>query len=142
MLAVSVRNRLKPAPGFSLAPRVAAVAEELEALACDLEDEGLELDPACAVSCLQLLTDSSESLLLNDVRPAEDTRARIRRIRGGFAPAPPPLETSPRSVASSRDSSTADARAAMGTPSPRQLLPRAPRRRSAGRGRARDRSRR
>ncbi len=88
-LAVSVRNRLEPTPGFPLAPRVAAVAQDFEALACDLEDESLGLDPTCAVSCLQLLTDSVESPLLNHVLPAEDIRARLRQIRAGFAPPPP-----------------------------------------------------
>lgn len=83
-LAVSARNRLKPAPGFSLATRVAAAAEELEALASELEDEELSLDPACAVRCLQLLTNGTDSPLLNDLLPAEDVRVRIHQIRAGF----------------------------------------------------------
>ena len=37
--------------------RVLAAAEELEALASELDDEELELDPACAVACMRLLTD-------------------------------------------------------------------------------------
>jgi hypothetical protein len=83
-LAASVRNRLTPVPGFSLATRVAAAAEELEALASELEDEDLSFDPACAVRCLELLTNGMDSPLLNDLLPAEDVRAGIRQIRAGF----------------------------------------------------------
>jgi hypothetical protein len=85
-LAASVRNRLTPAPGFSLATRVAAAAEELVALASELEDEKLALDPECAVRCLELLTNGTDSPLLNDLLPVEDVRVRIRQIRGGFEP--------------------------------------------------------
>lgn len=83
-LAASARNRLEPAPGFSLAARVAAVAEELAALASELENEELALDPQCAVRCLELVTNCTDSPLLNELLPAEDVRVRIRQIRAGF----------------------------------------------------------
>ena len=83
-LAASVRSRLKPAPGFSLPTRVAAVAEELAALADELENEDLALDPQCAVRCLVLLTDCTDSPLLNELLPAQDVQVRIRQIRAGF----------------------------------------------------------
>ena len=59
-------------------------AEELEALACELEDEELALDPACAVACMRLLSDVSESPLLNPALPPELLRSRVRQIRSGF----------------------------------------------------------
>ena len=71
-------------PGFPLAPRVAGAAEELVALASELEDEELALDPECAVRCLELLTNGTDSPLLNDLLPAEDVQVRIRQIRAGF----------------------------------------------------------
>jgi hypothetical protein len=83
-IAASVRIRLTPVPGYSLATRVAAVAEELDALASQLEDEELALDPACAVRCLELLTRGTDSPLLNHLLPEEDVRVRIRQIRAGF----------------------------------------------------------
>jgi hypothetical protein len=66
--------------------RIAPAAEELEGLACQLEDRGLELDPVCAVACMRLLTDPIESPLLNPGLPAEDLRSRVRQIRAGFRP--------------------------------------------------------
>ena len=83
-LAASARNRLEPVPGFSLAPRVAAVVEELASLASDLENEELVLDPQCAVRCLELLTNFTDSPLLNELLPAQDVQVRIRQIRAGF----------------------------------------------------------
>jgi hypothetical protein len=83
-LAASVRNRLTPLTGFPLATRVAAAAEELVALASELEDEELVLDPMCAVRCMQLLTNTADSPLLNDLLPEENVRAWIRQIRAGF----------------------------------------------------------
>ncbi len=83
-MAASVRSRLKPAPGFPLPTRVAAVAEELAELADELENEDLALDPQCAVRCLVLLTDFTDSPLLNELLPAQDVQVRIRQIRAGF----------------------------------------------------------
>jgi hypothetical protein len=64
--------------------RVALAAEELEALACELEADELALDPVCAVACMRLLSDVSESPLLNPALPPEDLRSRVRQIRSGF----------------------------------------------------------
>jgi hypothetical protein len=66
--------------------RVLAACDELEGLACELEDEGLVLDPACAVACLRLLSDVAASPLLNQELPAELLRSRASQIRAGFAP--------------------------------------------------------
>jgi len=61
------------------------VADELEALAAELDDETLELDPVAAVACVRLLRDPEVSPLLTGA-PPEEIRAGIRRIRAGFAP--------------------------------------------------------
>jgi hypothetical protein len=82
-LAASIR-RLLMDPGLALEERVVAAAQELEALASELDDGRLALDPLCAVECLQLLTDGVESPLLNAALPADDVRSRIRRIRSGL----------------------------------------------------------
>ena len=47
-------------------------------------DDGLELDPACAVACQRLLSDLGASPLLNASRPPEELRSRVRQIRAGF----------------------------------------------------------
>jgi hypothetical protein len=78
-----VRGRLHEATLFADA-RVLVVADELEALASDLEDEALTLDPAAAVACMRLLSDLSGSPLLNKAMPATDLRSRVRQIRSGF----------------------------------------------------------
>ena len=64
-----------------------AVAGELDALAFELEDGDLELDPAAAVACMRLLSDVPRSPLLNRELPTEDLRSRVLRIRCGFRPA-------------------------------------------------------
>jgi hypothetical protein len=85
-LAALVRARLAdPGPGFE--PRVADAAEELEALAAELEDPSLALDPACAVACTRLFGDPERSPLLNPALPGDELRGRVLRIRAGFAPA-------------------------------------------------------
>ena len=71
-------------PGLLYEARVLAAAEELEALASELDDEELELDPACAVACTRLLSDVAASPLLNSTLPPEDLRSRVVQIRSGF----------------------------------------------------------
>jgi hypothetical protein len=83
-LASSIRSLLGETRSTAL-NRVAVLADELEALASELADAELALDPHCAVLCEHLLTDGSESPLLNPALPIEDAVARVRRIRGGFA---------------------------------------------------------
>jgi len=61
-----------------------AAAEELAALADELEDEALELSPECAVACSRLCSDPSASPLLNLELPQDELRWRARRIRSGF----------------------------------------------------------
>ena len=82
--AALIRSRL-PQPGLDGEARAAA-AEELDALARELDDCSLDLDPAAAVACMRLLTDLGESPLLNSALPPEDLRSRIRQIRSGFRP--------------------------------------------------------
>jgi hypothetical protein len=67
-------------------PQVAAAVEDLRALAGELEDEQLELDPACAVACSRLLTDSTSSPLLNAELPIDEVRSRVLQVRRGFHP--------------------------------------------------------
>jgi hypothetical protein len=64
--------------------RVFAVADDLEALAVDLEDDDLTLAPAAAVACMRLLSDVARSPLLNRELSTEDLRARVLQIRCGF----------------------------------------------------------
>jgi hypothetical protein len=84
--AALIRGRL-PQPGVIVEPRIAVVADELEALAAELEDVALVLDPALAVACMRLLSDLAESPLLNRAMSPEDLRSRVRRIRSGLRPA-------------------------------------------------------
>ncbi len=80
VLADHVRSWLRePTP-----ERIRAAAPELEALAAELDDDGLTLDPVSAVVCVRLLT-YPESPLLNTARPPEELRARVSQIRSGFA---------------------------------------------------------
>jgi hypothetical protein len=72
--------------------RIAAVAHELEALATELEDDSLALDPAAAVATMRLLSEP-ESPLLDRAAPTEELRSHIRRIRSGFKPRPLPSGT-------------------------------------------------
>jgi hypothetical protein len=84
--AASIRRLLRR-PDLVTAARVRELAEELEALASELGDGGLALDPACAVDCMRLLDDPVESPLLNPALPPAGLHARISRIRSGFTPA-------------------------------------------------------
>lgn len=83
--AALVRGRLGDATVTDDA-RVLAAADDLQALAHDLDDDRLLLDPASAVACMRLLSDVSRSPLLNRALPAEDLRSRVRQIRCGFRP--------------------------------------------------------
>ena len=60
------------------------LAEELAALASELEDPGLALDPACAVACMRLLSDPASPLFDPDAFDAE-VRGRVTRIRSGLS---------------------------------------------------------
>ena len=81
--AAMIRSSLRP-PGPVLEGPAIAATEELEALASELEDDELALDPACAVACLRLLSDPVGSPLLNPELSFEDMRSRVRQIRSGF----------------------------------------------------------
>ena len=83
--ASSIRSRL-PRPGVAVDARIVAAADVLEALAAELEDENLELDPAAAVACMRLLSDPTDSPLLNLLIPPENLRSRVCQIRAGFRP--------------------------------------------------------
>lgn len=64
--------------------RVLVVADELEALASELENPELALEAAAGVACARLLSDVARSPLLNPALPAEDLRSRVRQIRSGL----------------------------------------------------------
>jgi hypothetical protein len=82
--AALIRARLQhPAGAVDL--RGVSVREELEALATELEDAALSLDPACAVACMRLLTDVESPFFAPD--GIADLRARVRQVRAGFEPA-------------------------------------------------------
>jgi hypothetical protein len=79
-LSRAIRTRLELGEN----PRITVAADDLAALADELADEELDLDPACAVACSRLLTDDATSPLINLHLPAEDVRSRVRQIRRGF----------------------------------------------------------
>jgi hypothetical protein len=81
--AAIIRNYLQPSVVGAPALRDEA-AVELEDLAGELEDDDLELDPACAVACLRLVTEPTQSPLLNSAMPRESLRSSAHRIRSGF----------------------------------------------------------
>ncbi len=66
--------------------RVTVASAELEALALELEDEELALDPASAVACGRLLAEVASNALLNGGLPQEVLRSRVIQIRRGFGP--------------------------------------------------------
>ena len=80
-LAASIRIRLRE----PVDPRICLAVGDLEALASELDDEGLTLDPVCAVACARLLSDTAGSALLNPALPPEQLRSSVRQIRAGFA---------------------------------------------------------
>ena len=79
-LSLVIRSRLE----LGANPRVVANAEDLSALADELGDPQLELEPACAAACSRLLTDELASPLINYTLPADDVRSRLVQIRSGF----------------------------------------------------------
>lgn len=76
----AVYRRITPEP----AARACGLADDLEILARDLDDEKLELDPLAAVMCERLLSEGPACLAPASV---VDTRACIRRVEAGFSPA-------------------------------------------------------
>jgi hypothetical protein len=86
-LASSIRWRLEHASAFADPDgRLLRVVPELTALADELDDETLELDPLRAVECERLLTDGVTSPLVEATASTDDLFAWICRIRAGFAP--------------------------------------------------------
>jgi hypothetical protein len=67
--------------------RIAAVARDLDALATELEDDTLALDPAAAIACMRLLSEP-ESPLLDRGAQADELRSRVLQIRSGFKAQP------------------------------------------------------
>ena len=80
-LAASIRLRLSE----PIDPRICLAVGDLEALASELDDDGLTLDPVCAVACARLVSDMAGSALLNPALPSEQLRSSVRQIRAGFA---------------------------------------------------------
>jgi hypothetical protein len=72
--------------------RIADVAQDLEALAEELEDDSLDLDPDAAVAAMRLVTET-ESPLLHRAASAAELRSRVLQIRSGFKPHPLSSET-------------------------------------------------
>jgi hypothetical protein len=69
--------------------RLERVADELEALASELEDDELALDPVCAVACTRLLADLAATPLPRRDVSQDVLRGHVRRVRSGFARRPP-----------------------------------------------------
>lgn len=83
-LSASVIRGTLAHAGPGLEARIAGAAEELEALASELDDPELVLDPRAAVACARLLGDVEGSPLLNRALPPEELRSRVCQIRSGF----------------------------------------------------------
>ena len=83
-LSRTIRARLE----FAEDPQIAANAAQFAALAEELDDPLLELDPASAVACSRLLTDDVSLPLSQEALAAEDVRSRVVQIRSGFHPNP------------------------------------------------------
>ena len=66
-------------------PRIRLAAGDLDALASELDEERLTLDPVCAVACARLVRDTATSALLNPAEPPEQLRSSVRQIRAGFS---------------------------------------------------------
>lgn len=66
--------------------RALGVVEDLDAIATQLADDRLALDPVAAVACRRLLCEPGESPLFDSSRRSAELRARIRDIRSGFSP--------------------------------------------------------
>jgi hypothetical protein len=81
--AVTIRSWLR-SPGADLQGRIALARPDLEALASDLDDPELTLDPASAIACSRLLSDLVGSPLLNAQLPPDELTWRVRAIRAGF----------------------------------------------------------
>jgi hypothetical protein len=69
--------------------RISGVAQDLEALAAELDDDSLDLDPVAAVACMRLLSEP-ESPFLDRAAPTDELRSRVLQIRSGFKPRPLP----------------------------------------------------
>jgi hypothetical protein len=82
MFAAGIRAALDEAAPSSA---VAASEDELSALAAELEDERLSLDPECAVACKRLVEEPDVSPLLDPAASEAALRASVDRIRAGFA---------------------------------------------------------
>jgi hypothetical protein len=82
LFASEIRAALRHPPpgGFGRA------APELEALASELDDATLKLDPACAVACERLVRAPYGSPLFNAGVGLDLLYSRVRQIRSGFAP--------------------------------------------------------
>ena len=75
-------------PEPSCTARTAAAAEDMRSLACELENDELELEPASAVACMRLVYDAVSSPLLNPELPDDELRPRVLQIRAGVRPKP------------------------------------------------------
>ena len=83
--AAQIRRHLEPTCS-SRSSSLGDAAAELVALADELEDEELELSPACAVACSRLLSEPTQSPLLNPALSHDELRSLAHRIRAGFTP--------------------------------------------------------
>lgn len=81
--AAHIRSWIEQPP-LSSDGRIVEFADALEALACELEDTDLDLEPACAIACRRFVTEPMVTPLLNPEIPSDDFGSTIVRIRAGF----------------------------------------------------------
>ncbi len=87
----SAIRRLLAAPGLGTPSWIVVVAEDLQALADELEDDDLSFDPVCAVLCARLVAGSGSNHALPGVgQSPQDVTAQVRRIRAGLVLQQPP----------------------------------------------------
>ena len=95
--AAIIRIRLRSSDVGS-PPQVDDATVELKALAEELEDGDLELHPACAIACLRLVSELTDSPLLSSAMPRETLRSSVHRIRSGFSTTIGDVDVAPRGV--------------------------------------------
>jgi len=83
VFAALIRQHIEPADEGARTTLDDAAAE-LAALADELEDDALVLEPASAVACLRLVSEPTQSPLLDPALTREALRASAHRIRAGF----------------------------------------------------------
>jgi hypothetical protein len=82
IFAALIREHLGPASACDT--RLSEVSDELAVLADELEDDSLDIRPSCAVACRRLVSDPTQSPLLDPERSLAELRSSVLRLQAGF----------------------------------------------------------